>query len=147
MSFGAPAATGYSPFFDPTLARVGNGAEVDYNAMPRYGRAGTEMALARLLAKGGFRGIRRVMRVLTGAAPGSAADETYTRVGTVGQGVTEVGPGGLRTMETVTANSGNTTSAQEAYIENNIINARFVQNPTSYPVDLSGNGGGGKVGI
>jgi hypothetical protein len=50
-------------------------------------------------------------------------------------------------METVTVNSGNTTSAQETYIENTMIDALFAQNPSSYPTDASGNGGGGKVGV
>jgi hypothetical protein len=148
MSFGAPGVTGYSAFFDPTLARPGNGAEVNYNAMARYGRARTEMCISQLLAKGGFRGMRRVIRVLTGAAPGSAAAESYTRVGTAEQAsITGIGPGGLRSMETVAANSGNTTAAQETYIENLILDARFNQNPSSYPADLSGVGGGGKLGV
>jgi hypothetical protein len=148
MSFGAPGVSGYSPFFDPTLARPGNGAEVDYNAMPRYGRASSEMCISTLLAKGGFRGVRRVLRSLIGAAPGAAAAESYTRVGTVQQeSITGIGPGGLRTMETYVANSGNTTSAQETYIENLIVDARYNQNPSSYPVDLAGVGGGGKLGV
>ena len=148
MSFGAPGASGYSPFFDPTLARPGNGAEVNYNAMPRYGRSSSEMSISTLLAKSGFRGVRRVMRSLMGVAPGASATESYTRVGTAQQeNITGIGPGGLRTMETATANSGVTTAAQETYIENLIVDARYNQNPSSYPVDLAGAGGGGKLGV
>lgn len=148
MSFTPPTVTGYSAFFDPAFSRQGNGAESSYNAMTRFARTGTEMMVARALAKSGFRGIRRAMRVLNGAAAGSDATETYTRVGTAQHaGPTSIGPGGLRTMETVTANSGNTTTAQRDYINNNMIDARFAQNPTSYPVDLAGVGGGGKVGV
>ena len=147
MSFGAPTATGYSSFFDPTLARPGNGAEQDYNAMRRYGRGGIEMCIARMLAKPGFRGVRRAMRVLNGVAPGTDATETFTRVGTTQQGSpVATGPGGVAPMEVVTMNSGITTAAQQTYINNVMIDARFVQNPASYPVDLSGNGGGGKLG-
>ena len=148
MSFGAPVVSSYSPFFDPALARPGNGAELNYNAMPRYGRASSEMCISQLLAKGGFRVVRLVLRTLIGAAPGASAAESYTRVGTVQQeSITGIGPGGLRTMETYVANSGNSTAAQEAYIENLIVDARFNQNPSSYPVDLAGVGGGGKVGV
>lgn len=148
MSFTPPAATGYSGFFDPAFARPGTGAEADYNAMPRYGRGPIERAIARNLAKAGFRGMRRVMRVLNGAAAGSAANETYTRVGTADQaGPTSAGPGGLRTMEVFTANSGNTTNAQRDYINNQMIDPLFNMSPSSYPVDLSGNGGGGRAGI
>lgn len=148
MSFGAPVVSGYSPFFDPALARPGNGAEINYNAVPRYGRASSEMLISAQLAKGGFRGVRRVMRALMGAAPGASGAESYTRVGTAQQeSITGIGPGGLRTMETYVANSGNTTAAQETYIENLIVDARFNQNPSSYPVDLAGVGGGGKVGV
>lgn len=148
MSFTPPNTAGYSGFFDPTFARPGNGAEADYNTMPRYGRAGTERHLARLLAKPGFRGMRRVMRVLNGASAGSAAGETFTRVGTADQtGPTSIGPGGLRAMETATANSGNTTTAQRDYINNQIIDPLFNMSPSSYPVDAAGNGGGGRVGI
>lgn len=147
MSFGAPAATGYSPFFDPTLARPNNGAEQDYNAMRRYGRGGIEMSIARMLGKSGFRGMRRAMRVLNGVVPGTDATETFTRVGTTQQGsAISTGPGGVAPMEVVTTNSGVTTAAQQTYINDLMIDARFVQNPASYPVDLSGNGGGGKLG-
>ena len=81
-------------------------------------------------------------------APGAAAAESYTRVGTVQQeSITGIGPGGLRTMETYVANSGVSTVAQETYIENLIVDARYNQNPSSYPADLSGAGGGGKLGV
>ncbi len=148
MSFGSVAVGGYSAFFDPALARPGNGAEISYNAMPRFGRSSGEVSIARLLAKGGFRATRRVMRALNGAAPGGAASETYARVSTADQtGPTSIGPGGVRAIETATLNSGVTTAAQETYIDNLVIDPIYNQAPTSYPVDLSGNGGGGKVGF
>jgi hypothetical protein len=144
MSFGPPAVTGYSAFFDPTLARPGNGAEVNYNAMTRYGRESVERLASFALSRSGFRGMRRAMRVLNGAAPGAAAGETYTRV-------TATAPfepvGGLRQMEVVVANSGNTTAAQRDYLNNFLIDMLFNQSPAVYPPDLSGNGGGGKAGV
>lgn len=144
MAFGAPTVTGYAGGFDPTFAIASAGAEVNYNAVPRYGRGNTEMTLARLFASAGFRGVRRAMRVLNGAAPGSAATETFSRVAAQVPFNPQTA-GGLRTLETVTANSGNTTAAQRDYINNVILDARFGSNPANYPVDLSGSGGGGKV--
>lgn len=144
MSFTPPTVTGYSPFYSSTVGIASAGNEASYNAMTRVARSSTEYSIARLLARGGFRGMRRVMLVLTGAAAGSAASETHARV--AAQTPFNIGSmGGARTIETVTDNSGNTTAAQETYIENNILNMRYAANPTSYPVDAGGNGGGGKL--
>ena len=145
MSFGAPTVTGYSPFYSSTAGIAGSGNEASYNAVSRTARSSTEMEVSRALARPGFRGMRRVMLVLTGAAAGSAASETHKRVAAPTPFNLSTG-GGLRSIETVTDNTGNTTSAQETYIENRILNARYAANPSSYPVDLSANGGGGKLG-
>jgi hypothetical protein len=149
MSFTPPTVTGYSGYYDPLYGRAGNGAAADYNNTLRYGRSSTERRAALALSRSGFRGMRRAMRVLNGAAPGSDATENYTRVGVVDQnGPNSIGPGGLRTMETVVANSGNTTTAQQTYINNNIIDLVFATSPSiPYPADLSGNGSGGKLGV
>lgn len=146
MAFGAPTVTGYSPFYTADIGIASAGNEASYNAMARSGRSSTEYQLARIMAKPGFRGMRRVMKVLTGAVAGSAASETYSRVAAQTPFAPETA-GGLRTIETATANSGNTTSAQETYIETYILDMRYNQNPSSYPTDASGNGGGGKLGV
>jgi len=145
MSFTAPTVTGYSGFYSSSVGIAGSGNEASYNAVSRAARSSTEMQVARALARPGFRGMRRVLLVLTGAAAGSAASETHKRVAAPTPFNLSTG-GGLRTIETVTDNTGNTTSAQETYIEDKIINARYAANPSSYPVDLSANGGGSKLG-
>ena len=146
MAFGPPVVTGYSLFFDPSFHRAGNGTEPTYNAMPRYGRANSELVVSSMLSRGGFRGMRRVMRVLNGAAPGSVATESYTRVSGAGQSPVDVGPVGVRPMEVLVVNAGNSTAAQRDYINTHIIDARFLSNPVNYPVDTSGNGSGGQLG-
>lgn len=147
MSFTPPTmgTTSYSPYWSSSVGIASAGNEASYQAVTRVARSSTEYHVARLLARSGFRGMRRAMKVLTGAAPGSAASETYVRV-TAPTPFVDTTFGGVRAMETVTANSGNTTAAQETYIEDKILDMRYNANPSSYPVDTSGNGGGGKVG-
>lgn len=142
MAFSPPTVTGYAGGFDPTMQRAGNGAEANYNSLPRYGRTSAERRLSTVLAKSGLRGLRQVMRTLNGAAPGSAAVASYPRV---------VAPldsddlGGVRVIETYTLNTGNTTAAQQEYIEDHIMDDVFRAVPDA--TDLGGNGGGGKLGV
>lgn len=145
MSFTAPTVTGYSGFYSSSVGIASSGNEASYNAVSRAARSSTEMQVARALARPGFRGMRRVLLVLTGAAAGSAASETHKRVVAPTPFNIATG-GGLRTIETVTDSTGNTTAGQETYIETNMINARYAANPSSYATDLSANGGGGKLG-
>ncbi len=146
MSFTTPTmgTTTYSPFYESTIGITSAGNESGYNNLPRYARSSTEMQLARLLAAPGFRTIRRVMKVLNGASAGSTATETYARVQALAP--FSGAYGGARTVETVTLINAATTTAQRDYITNKILDARYNQNPSSYPVDASGNGGGGKAG-
>lgn len=141
MSFGPPVMTGYSPFFDPTLARPGNGAEANYQSMTRFGRSSQERRASRALASSGFRGMRRVLRELMGVAPGVTAVDTYARVRAENGDFV----GGARVVETVTTVNAPTTAPQVTYLNALIVDGVFLQQPASYPVDLSNNGGGGKV--
>lgn len=144
MSFAPPVmGASYSPFYLSTVGVGTAGNEADYNTMTRYARTNNERMASMALGRGGFRGMRRAMRVLNGAAAGSAASETHTRVAVQTPFQPETA-GGLRTMETVTDNSGNTTAAQQTYIQNKIIDMMFGLTPpipSGYATDLSGNGG------
>lgn len=142
MSFGPPAVAGYSAFYDPTLARPNNGAEANYAAMRRYGRASTERHASMALTQSGFRAMRRVLRELIGVAPGATALDTYARVRAENGDFV----GGARVVETVTTVNAPTTADQVTYLNALITDGLFLQQPASYPVDLSGNGGGGKLG-
>lgn len=145
MSFVPPVMTtlgSYSTFYTNGNGIGTAGTEADYNSMTRYGRTNNERMASMALGRGGFRGMRRAMRVLNGAAAGSAASETHTRVAVQTPFQPETA-GGLRSMETVTDITGNTTSAQQAYIQSKILDMMFGQTPvipTGYPADLSGNG-------
>lgn len=145
MSFGPPAATVVSNFYSPTYGINSTGDSPSYNAMPRYGRTANERLIAFAVARSGFRGMRKAMRVLNGAAPGTDATETFSRVSAPPAFADHL-MGGVRTLEVVTANSGVTTASQVTYIQDKIIDMVFDQEPGSYPVDTSGNGGGGKAG-
>ena len=143
MSFAPPVVTGYSALFAPTSGRAGNGAEADYNAVPRYARDSNERRIAQAMSRAGFRGMRRVIRTLNGAAPGTTATDTYARV--LGSNAFEP-PSGARPIETVTTVNAATTAAQQTAIQTRLIDQLFVSSPTSYPTDLGG-GGGGKVTV
>jgi len=93
--------------------------------------------LAKMFRNGAMtEGIFQLMYTLLGAAPGTTATRTMTRVqGQIGA------PGGLQTIETVTLVNRATTAADLAAFQALM---RRVPGPPSYPADLSGNGGGGK---
>jgi hypothetical protein len=133
MAFSIPPVTGWSTFW---------GNAPNAYAM-RFARAAPERTIAHALAKPGMRQLRRVMCTLNGVAPGSAATETYARIAVP---VNPQSMGGVRVVETVTASSGDTTAAQQTYINDELIDRLFNAAPSTYPVDASGNGGGNKLG-
>lgn len=122
------------------------------------GESNFDPKVSQLLRKRQFRGFRRLLRTLVGTAAGSSAVENTTRekafqamdAATTGQG------GGLITMETVSlvpSSAGgsapatrNTTSADVTYFTA-LIDRLSALAPASYPADLAGNGGGGKLGF
>lgn len=114
------------------------------NAMPpSYHRTSAERRISQQLARPGMAGVRAVMRALNGAAPGAAVNLTRTRIAAATP-FNPVGLGGVRQIETVAdVHNGVTTAAQRDYINTQIIDS--VVASQSYPTDLSGNGGGGKM--
>lgn len=147
MSFTPPTVTGYAGGFDPTMQRAGNGTEANYNAVTRYARTSAERHLALVVSRGGLRGLRAAMRSLNGVVAGSSAAASHARVratASVDQGI-GISPGGLRTVETFNDQTGNSTAAMVTYI-NSLVYDELVDAPTA-ATDLSGNGGGGKVGV
>lgn len=139
MSITVPTVTGYSTFWQmqsqPTYAMLS-------------ARSYEESAIARVLSRGGFRGVRAVMRRMNGTAVGSTATDTYARV-SAPQGLTDAQAlGGSRTIDTVTSVSRATVAADLTYENAQFYDKLFNMAPaiSSYPVDGSGNGGGGKAG-
>lgn len=101
-----------------------------------------ERRISRILRKPGARKTKELLLTLIGASAGSAASSTYKRVqGTVSPGVALSG-GGDVTIETKTVVSRNTTAADVTDLSD-MVDDEFA--PATYPDDLSGNGGGGKL--
>lgn len=137
MSTTNPTVTGWSTFWGQTA----NAYQL------QNGRSSNDYFAAMALGRGGQRGVRRIMRVLNGAAPGSNATETVARIAPATPFVTNTG-GGARVVETVTEVNRNTTAGDATYVNSFILDRIYNMTPpiASYPVDLSGNGGGGKRG-
>lgn len=92
-----------------------------------------------IVLRGSFRKTRELLDTLIGAASGNAASATHKQVLT--QSETPIGIaalGGLRTAETVTDVSRNTTAADITDLKTFLVN---VSHKPTYPRDLSGNGG------
>lgn len=86
------------------------------------------------------RTIAKTLIALTGSAAGNASLNTSKRV--VAATPFTMGNGGLVTLEDNDAINRNTTAADVTLLDAALAR-EFV--PASYPVDLSGNGGGGKL--
>lgn len=144
MSISAPTVTGYSGFW---LNEGGlNGAATPYAML--FHRASTELRMATLSSRPGFRAMRELLETLIGANVGAAAADSYARVSAPDALASASQLGGLRTIETVTTVDRITATADKSYFVDNFIKKRFIMNPAiaSYPTDASGNGGGGKLG-
>jgi len=95
-------------------------------------------AMAKLLQAGGSAKVLRALwRALTGATAGGTATATKAQVQHV-QGA----PGGVVPIETINLVNRVTTAADRTAILGLLDRVVY---PSTYPADLSGNGGGGKV--
>ena len=132
MATTLPTVTGWSSFYGNTPNAY----------QPLFGRSSNDYMAAQALGRAGMRGVRRIMRVLNGAAPGSTATETVARIAAATPFNT-LSSGGVRAVETVTDVNRATTAADVTYVNTNIIDRIYNMTPpiASYPPDLSGNGG------
>lgn len=131
--------TGFSGFWQ-YMAPAGQAAQYNF----RFARSSEEYRSAIQFGKRGFRKYRAQLRALNGVAPGASAVDTFGRITAV-QGFNDAqSGGGKRTIGTVT-NTTTTTAGMVTAANARIFDQTFVPF-TSYPRDLSGNGGGGKVG-
>lgn len=139
MALVAPAQpTGFSGFWQ-YHAPAGQAGQYNF----RFYRSSEEYRSAVQMGKRGFRKYRAQMRALNGVAPGASAVDTFKRV-TAQQAMNDPqSNGGLRTIGTVT-NTTTTTAAMVTSINSRMFDQTF--NTQTYPRELSGNGGGGKVG-
>lgn len=116
----------------------------DYAVLPNA-TGNVQTDLARVMSKkaygrGAYRGL---MLALVGAAAGEAALVTHKRV-QAQRDLYENVQGGLRPIETFTEIDRDTTADDITAVEAAL---SLSSQPTTYPVDRSGNGGGGKLGI
>ena len=106
----------------------------------QYVNNNTKRMLGRLLRRPGNRLIQEIIQTLNGAASGSAASKTHSRIEAPAD---SDNLGGVRAIETVTDVSRNTDAADVTALT--AIYDLSVAGIT-YPTDASGNGGGGKLG-
>jgi len=98
--------------------------------------------MSRLAAHRGKRAFDAVLIALAGASPGANASYSYPLIDAV-QAVNNYELGGKRTISQKSLINRATTAADVSYV-GTIFNPSFA--PATYPVDKSGNGGGGKTG-
>jgi hypothetical protein len=139
MALAAPAQpTGFSGFWQ---YHAPAGQTGPYNF--RFYRSSEEYRSAVQMGKRGFRKYRAQMRGLNGVVPGSTTTDSFKRVAPVVAYNDAQSNGGARPIQTV-SNATTTTAAMVTAINTRMFDQTF--NNQAYPRELSGNGGGGKVG-
>ena len=134
---GTIAFSGWSPTLGTGDANVGSGS----GAAQFNGWTQQDYQIAYNIARGSNRAFLALLKAVTGAAAGGTATVTYKRVQAIQPSPVNWG-GGAIPIETVTPVNRTTTAADITAFTalwNRIVN------PTTYPADLSGNGGGGKL--
>lgn len=143
MAFVAIPWTGWSA----TMSNAGANVPGNAGAL-QSGESFIADKLSRLMRRPQYRAQRRLLRVLVGAAPGATAVENRGQV--FGQqAIPDYAKlGGLVTIVS-TPQVGSTTAGRASVAADATrLNAMIdrVVKPSSYPTELSGNGGGGKAG-
>lgn len=133
-----PQPTGFSGFWQ-YHAPAGQAGQYNF----RFARNSLEYLAALSLGRNGYRKYRAQERALNNGTPGATATDSYRRVQAVQAMNDGQLNGGLRPTQVVNNNTTTTVAMQTAV--NALIYDRIAKVIT-YPRDLSGNGGGGKVG-
>ena len=110
----------------------------------QFNRPSARRNVARLFRKRSMAALRELIVELTGTAAGAAALVQKTRVKHE-DGLDEFG--GQREVETVDILNRNTAAADATDIDTAVIVSPTAIAPSAYPVDRSGNGGGGRAGV
>jgi hypothetical protein len=131
--------TAFSGLFDTILP---TGATPGHTLLGQNQNGKYKIA-ARLL-KADFRPLRELMLTLNGAAAGETASLSYSRVEHEDPEESPYTLGGTRSIETVVAINRVTTAADKAMIDD-ILDGTLAYTETNPPVDISGNGGGGRL--
>jgi hypothetical protein len=130
---GGVAFTGYTN----TLGSGGANQDATSGVVYFNGYTQGDERIAKMLRNGGMSlSLRRLLTALVGVAPGATATQTKKQVqGQPGS------PGGAVPIETITLINRATTAADVTGLNALLFRVPW---PSSYPADLSGNGGGGK---
>lgn len=131
--------TGWSPTLGVGSATTGAAS----GTVMRNGMTNDDAFIAKSFLNRAGRVTRELLLTLLGAAAGGSASDTYKRVYRPVRNSDPQEYGGLATVETVTLVSRVTTATDTTNIT--ALLSREPK-PSSYPTDLSGNGGGGKAG-
>ncbi len=97
--------------------------------------------MTRVMKRKSMKVINELIQTLNGTVAGSTALAQHIRV--LGAQVLQNDVGGVRPIETVDLVNRATVTADETMIAALLTEQR---DPSTYPTDLSGNGGGGKLG-
>jgi hypothetical protein len=135
---------GFVPFtgFSPTLGGPDAIAPATVGLVQFDGMGQEDNRISRSLFQGPNRVLRRLLITLLGAAPGATATENRSRVQGQQSTFSPNDNGGLIPIETVQVIN-RATTANDVVNTVNSISRSYV--PT-YPLDASGNGGGGHLG-
>lgn len=116
---------------------------VDHSLLTnKTGNAHTALSMVTRSRTYGRAAFRALLKSLVDGAVGDAASASHKRVAAERDLEGNV-QGGARTIETFSAINRNTTAADEA----KLLAALELSSKPTYPVDRSGNGGGGKLGV
>lgn len=135
-TYGISATPGTVPFtgYTPTLGNGPANQDATSGAVQFNGITQNDYAMMNWFGTQANRRFLALLKSITGVAPGATSTDTYRRV-------TNGHLGGAVATEVVTTVNRTTTAADVTAFTalwNRVVN------PTTYPADLSGNGGGGK---
>lgn len=136
---------GFVPFsgFTPTLGASDAIAPATVGLVQFNGMGQEDNRLSRALYQGPNRLLRRLLVTLVNNNVGTNATENRTRVAATQATFTPNDNGGLIPIETVALINRNTTANDQTIITNAISRS---YTPSAYAADVSGNGGGSKLG-
>lgn len=123
------SAVGWSGFYGDDATHSGSYSLVD-GKMPRRDR------IKRVVNREGFRPFTALFGGLVGAATGSNVTATHSRVSAPAP---QGDMGGLRSIDTITDINRNTVAGDVTALKEMVFNVK--SRPSTYPKDLSGNGG------
>ena len=129
--------TGFSPTLGTDAITPVLSGNVQFNGITQ-----SDDVISTFLFKRGNRAVRKLLLTVLGVVPGSTATENFTRVTANSALTTPFANGGVVPIETVAQVNRVTTAADVTNLTAMVSRTVVV----SFPADVSGNGGGGRLG-